>query len=73
MAEILGADAGLLVAPGDADALAAAIVRRLDDPAAMADAAARLRSRIAAGFSVAAMTDGVLAGYQEALAIRQRR
>jgi glycosyltransferase involved in cell wall biosynthesis len=73
MAEILGADAGLLVAPGDADALAAAIVRRLDDPAATADAAARLRSRIAAGFSVAAMTDGVLAGYQEALAIRQRR
>lgn len=73
MAEILGADAGLLVAPGDADALAAALVRRLDDPAATADAATRLRSRIAAGFSVAAMTDGVLAGYEEALARGRRR
>lgn len=73
MAEILGDDAGLLVAPGDAEALATAIARRLDDRTAADDAAARLKSRIAAGFSVAAMTDGVLAGYDEALAVHPHR
>lgn len=70
LAEILGDDAGLLVPPDDADALAEAIARRLDHPAEAAAGAARLKQRIAAGFSVSAMTDGVLAGYAEALARR---
>ncbi|QCI68877.1 glycosyltransferase [Phreatobacter stygius] len=68
--EIFGPDAGLLIRPGDALALAAAIAASLDDPAAAEASAARLRERIGREFSIAAMTDGVLAAYDEALGRR---
>ncbi|MCZ0735443.1 glycosyltransferase [Phreatobacter sp. AB_2022a] len=72
LAEIFGPDAGLLVAPGDAAALAAAIAARLDDPAEANAQAVRLRERVRGAFSVTAMTDGVLAAYRDALAQRPR-
>jgi glycosyltransferase involved in cell wall biosynthesis len=65
--EIYGELSHLLVPPGDSPALAEAIRRCLADPAASAANAELLRARIAAGFSVDAMVDGVLAGYQQAL------
>ena len=66
--EIFGPDAGLLVSPGEPDALAQTIAGRLDAPAETAAAAARLKARIAAGFSIGAMTEGVLGAYRDALA-----
>lgn len=57
-----------LVPPGDAGALAAAMAEILDDPKAAARRADRLAGVIASRFSVGAMTDGVLAFYEEALA-----
>ena len=71
LAEIFGPDAGLLVPSGDPAALAAAITNRLDEPAEANAAAIRLRERVRQDFSVAAMTDGVLAAYAEALAQRR--
>ena len=73
IAEILGPDAGRLVPPNDAGALAEAILRSLDRPDETAAAAAALRARIAQGFSVDSMVDGVLAAYAEAIAARGRR
>ena len=69
--EILGPDADHLVPSGDAAALARAIAQAVDDPQTSEAAAQRLRGRIRAGFSVDTMTDQVLAGYAEALAVRQ--
>lgn len=71
--EIFGDEAGRLIPPGDAPALARAIAGMLDAPAEAAASAARLRARIASGFSVSAMTDGVLDAYREALASRDNR
>lgn len=71
--EIFGDEAGRLVPPGDAPALAGAIAGMIDAPAEAAASAARLRQRIASGFSVSAMTDGVLDAYREALASRDNR
>jgi glycosyltransferase involved in cell wall biosynthesis len=68
MGEIFGPDAARLVAPANARALADAVRTALADPQAAADGAARLQARIRAGFSVDAMTDQVLAAYQEARA-----
>ena len=65
--EIYGELSHLLVPPGDSPALAEAIRRCLADPVASAANAERLRTRIAAGFSVDAMVDGVLGGYEQAL------
>jgi glycosyltransferase involved in cell wall biosynthesis len=70
-AEILGSDAGRLVPPDDAAALAAAIAASLDRPDETAAAAAALRGRIAEGFTVESMVDGALAAYGEALAARR--
>ncbi len=70
MAEILGDDADLLIPPDDAGALAAAIASRLDGHSQTAEQAGRLKQRIASAFSVSAMTDGVLAGYAEAMSRR---
>lgn len=62
--EIFGPDADALVPPDDAPALAAAIKRaRSEDDAAAIE---RLRARIASSFTVASMTDGVLAAYAAA-------
>lgn len=66
--EIFGPDAGLLVPPGDPALLAGAITRRLDAPEETTAAAARLKARIASGFSISAMAEGVLAAYREAMA-----
>ena len=73
IAEILGPDAGRLVPPDDAAALAEAILATLDRPEQTAAAAAALRGRIADGFSVDSMVDGVLAAYAEAMAARGQR
>lgn len=62
-----GAD-GMLVAPGDAEGLAAALRRLLGDPALRADLAARARERVERDFTPAAMTGRVEAIYAELLA-----
>lgn len=66
--EIFGPLSDRLVPPDDAGALAAAIARILDDPAAAEADAKALRERVAASFSVDSMVEGVLAAYREALA-----
>ena len=70
--EIFGPDAGELVPPGDAAALASAIAAALQDRGARHSVSLRLKSRLRASFSVDAMTDAVIDGYREALA-RNRR
>ena len=45
----------------------AAIAAAVRDPSAMENTAQKLRARVAASFSVDAMVDQVLAGYQEAI------
>jgi glycosyltransferase involved in cell wall biosynthesis len=67
--EIFGPLADDLVPPDDAPALAKAILRVLDRPDWAAGAAETLRGRVAASFSLQSMTDGVLAGYREAIEI----
>ena len=61
---VVDGETGLLVPPDDADALAAAITRVLDDPA---DYGARGRARAETEFSVARMADRTLAVYETAL------
>jgi glycosyltransferase involved in cell wall biosynthesis len=68
--EIFGPLAARLVAPGDAAMLAQSIAAGLDDPAAAHAAARALQARVREHFSVDAMTEQVLAGYQAALAGR---
>lgn len=68
--EIFGAHTDALFAPSDIAAMADAIGRALDDPAATLVRAAALRERISAHFSQDAMVDGVLAGYRDAFANR---
>jgi glycosyltransferase involved in cell wall biosynthesis len=68
ISEIFGPDAGRLVPPGDATALAAAISSTLGNLAAAREQALQLQIRVHAGFSVDAMTDHVLAAYAEAMA-----
>jgi glycosyltransferase involved in cell wall biosynthesis len=67
IAEIFGPLAPELVPADDAPALAAAILGILDAPDTAAEKARTLRERVAALFSLKAMTDGVLAAYGEAL------
>ncbi len=62
-------ETGLLVAPDDAPALAAAVSRVLDDSG---DYGTRGRSRALAGFSVERMVDRTLAVYHDALRTRPR-
>jgi glycosyltransferase involved in cell wall biosynthesis len=64
--EIFGPMSGDLVAPGDPAALAQAIAAALQNPTARTEMAQTLQARIRQHFSVAAMTDGVLAGYKDA-------
>jgi glycosyltransferase involved in cell wall biosynthesis len=70
ISEIYGPESGTLVPPGDAAALADAIRRAVRDGAATQAASLRLRERVRAGFSVATMTEAVLAAYADALAKR---
>jgi glycosyltransferase involved in cell wall biosynthesis len=56
-----------LIEAGDAEALADAIARTLDDPEAAAALAAKLRQRVQSFFSVDAMVDGVICAYREAM------
>jgi glycosyltransferase involved in cell wall biosynthesis len=69
--EIFGSHAEALFAGNDPDAMAGAIARALDDPAATEQRAHALRADVARGFSQAAMVEGVLTGYRAALAARQ--
>jgi glycogen(starch) synthase len=62
-------ETGLLVAPDDAPALAAALSRVLDDPKEYGE---RGRARALAEFSVAQMADRTLAVYEAALRARPR-
>jgi glycosyltransferase involved in cell wall biosynthesis len=65
--EIYGPAGDTLIPPGRVDALARAIAQALDDPAGSEQRAQELRGRVAAGFSVDTMVDGVLDGYRAAL------
>lgn len=58
---------GLLIPPGDVDALAAAMNRLLDDPIARAQMGHAGRQRVLDEFSVDAMTAGNLAVYRQVL------
>jgi glycosyltransferase involved in cell wall biosynthesis len=69
--EIFGPDAGELVPPGDPAALARAISGVLAKPQNVAAAAVRLQQRVREAFSTDAMTQAVLAAYQETLARKQ--
>lgn len=66
--EIYGPLSPALVEADDTEALASAIARTLDNPAAAAKLAADLRLRVAASFSVDAMVDGVVSAYRQAMA-----
>jgi glycosyltransferase involved in cell wall biosynthesis len=65
--EIHGSLSDTLVPPTDVAALARAIVRALDHPAALAEITGKLREQVLASFSVDRMVDGVLTAYQAAL------
>jgi glycosyltransferase involved in cell wall biosynthesis len=64
--EIYGPLTDALVPPNDAETLVKKVVLTLDNPDIVATRADALRERIAAGFSVETMVEGVLAGYAEA-------
>jgi glycosyltransferase involved in cell wall biosynthesis len=71
ISEIYGPDADKLIPPNNPATLAEVIAFTLKKPP---DAlTARLRARVAASFTVAAMTDGVLQAYSDAIAARERR
>ena len=70
--EIFGSPDALLP-PGDAQALADAILAKLIDPAGARAAAQALRERVGREFSQDAMVDGVLAAYGEAIERKFRR
>jgi len=60
-----------LIAPDDIGALADAIGAALDAPVDMMRSAHRLKNRVRSEFSLAAMVDGGLTAYREALAMRK--
>jgi glycosyltransferase involved in cell wall biosynthesis len=66
--EIFGGESGRLVAPGEAGELANAMAALLDAPEAARAAAERLKERIRAGFTVAAMASAIEAAYATARA-----
>ncbi|MHC1944003.1 glycosyltransferase family 4 protein [Bradyrhizobium sp. UFLA06-06] len=68
--EIFDTHTDALFAPSNAGAMADAIEAALDNPAATAARAERLRERISEHFSQDAMVEGVLAGYRDAFAKR---
>jgi glycosyltransferase involved in cell wall biosynthesis len=66
--EIYGPLTNILIPAGDIGALACAIAASLDEPEAADNTAQKISARVAASFSCDAMVDGVMAGYQAALA-----
>jgi glycosyltransferase involved in cell wall biosynthesis len=68
--EIFGATADCLVAPGNAEALAAAMNEVKASPASARDAALRLREEIRPQFSVSAMAAAIEAVYRSVIAPR---
>lgn len=62
--EIFGDDAALLIPPGDANALADAILRSAGNAG---HATAQLRARVSELFTVSAMADGVIGAYRRAI------
>jgi glycosyltransferase involved in cell wall biosynthesis len=69
--EIFGAEAAHLVAPENPGALATAIGAAVADPAMIRRVANSLCARVRREFSAAAMVDGGLAAYREAIAMRK--
>jgi len=69
--EIFGAEAAHLVTPESAAALAAAIGAAALDPAVIRTVARSVRERVRREFSAAAMVDGGLAAYREAITMRK--
>jgi glycosyltransferase involved in cell wall biosynthesis len=69
--EIFGAEAVHLVTPENSAALAAAIGAAIADPAAIRTVARSVRERIRREFSAAAMVDGGLVAYHEAITMRK--
>jgi glycosyltransferase involved in cell wall biosynthesis len=70
--EIFGSHTEALFAPNIATAIADAIETAIEDPAGAQARAKLLRERIFLHFSQKAMVEGVLAGYREAFAARER-
>jgi glycosyltransferase involved in cell wall biosynthesis len=66
--EIYGELSDALIPAGDPKVLAQAIARALCQPDAMLDSTRQLRARVESAFSCDAMVDGVLAGYEQAIA-----
>ncbi|HEX9094366.1 MAG TPA: glycosyltransferase, partial [Coriobacteriia bacterium] len=66
-------ETGLIVPPGDAPALAAALTRLLGDDALRGRMGEQARERALARFSIASMTDGVVGVYSEAVDSRTSR
>ena len=60
-------ETGMLVPPGDADALAKAVSSLLQDPARCRQLGEAGRARVAAHFTVEAMMDGLVSGYESVL------
>jgi glycosyltransferase involved in cell wall biosynthesis len=70
--DLTGEDGALLVSPGDAEGLAAAVLRVLDDPERSAKLSAAALARAAALPDEATAVDAALALYQRAVAKRAR-
>ena len=71
MPEIFGDDAAHLIAPDSSAALATAIGAAIADPKQLRHLAQSLCGRVRREFSAAAMVDGGLAAYREAIAMRK--
>ncbi|MDP2410313.1 MAG: glycosyltransferase family 4 protein [Pseudolabrys sp.] len=65
--EIYGPQSEELLPAGDPKALAAAVVKAIVDPEALDAITQQLRAQVVASFSLDAMLEGVLAGYEQAL------
>ncbi len=69
--EIFGPESGYLIAADDTGVLVGAIRDALDAPAQVSRVAQLVKGRVRQEFSLAAMVDGGLAAYREAIAIRR--